>query len=222
MTAGKAQLEVWVAYLFDHPEADCDWHFEDDAPFLELGAEREAELIARMFETSGECLARFSDVQINNGLWYLLQSHTSGHMECLVDGEVPLSKRERVLRSFLPFFRDVVAPRCEGLLDSAGESRAGTLDTGAYMWWDLLGLMPGGDEDDDRRRLESVALKVMESILALPYDSCRESALHGLGHWCEGYPKRVSGIIDAFLEGAAGLRPELVDYARTARAGQVL
>lgn len=222
MTADDAQLEAWVAYLFDHPEADRDWHFEDDAPFMDLGAKREAELIARMFETSGECLARFSDVQLDNGLWYLLQSHTSGHMECLFDGEVPLPKRERVLRSFLPFFRDVVALRCKGLLESAGESRAGTLDSGAYMWWDLLELMPASDADDDRRHLESVALKVMENILALPHDSCRGSALHGLGHWCEGYPERVPGIIDAFLEGEADLRPELVDYARTARTGQVL
>ena len=222
MSGNDAQLEAWVAYLFDHPEADRDWHFEDDAPCMDLGGEREAELIAAMFETSGDCLARFSDRQIDNGLWYLLQPHTSGHMECLVDGDVPLNKRERVLRSFVPFFEDIVAPRCKGLLESAGETRAGTLDCGAYMWWDLLELWPASPADPDRRRLESVALKVMEDILAMPHDSCRESALHGLGHWFEGYPQRVSQVIDAFLEREHGLRPELIEYARTARTGQVL
>ncbi|MHC4377088.1 MAG: hypothetical protein ACYS26_10860 [Planctomycetota bacterium] len=182
MTEDDAQLAAWIAYLFDHPEADRDWHFEDDAPFLDLGAEREAELIARMFETSGECLACFSDVQLDNGLWYLLQPHTSGHMECLVDEEVPLHKRERVLRSFVPFFEDVVARRCQGLLEIAGEASDGTLDGGAYMWWDLLGWLPANPADEDSRRLESVALKVMERILGLPHDACRASALHGLGH----------------------------------------
>lgn len=222
MNEDGAQFEAWVAYLFDHPEADRDWHFEDDAPFMDLGAEREAELIARMFETSPESLARFSDVQIDNGLWYLLQPHTSGHMECLVDAAVPIPKRERVLRSFVPFFEGVIARRCQGLLEFAGEDATGTLDSAAYMWWDLLGWMPADPADDDSKRLESVALEVMERILDLPCDACRASALHGLGHWCEGHPRRVAEIIDAFLEGEADLRPELVEYAHTARTGQVL
>ena len=41
-------------------------------------------------------------------------------------------------------------------------------------------------------------LQVMESTLQLDSIACRESALHGLGHWQHQYPQRVGEIIDKF------------------------
>ena len=51
--------------------------------------------------------------------------------------------------------------------------------------------------------------------------ACRESALHGLGHWHDVYPAEVELIIDRFLSGYRELRPETVNYAKIARCGCV-
>lgn len=62
---------------------------------------------------------------------------------------------------------------------------------------------------------------ILRRLLAIPHDACRESALHGLGHWAHHYPQ-VAGIVDEFLSSAPGLRPELIAYAERARIGNVL
>ncbi|MEO0650485.1 MAG: hypothetical protein AAFZ65_07395, partial [Planctomycetota bacterium] len=75
-------------------------------------------------------------------------------------------------------------------------------------------------------------LDVLERILAIEHDACRASALHGLGHliesWGESHPgfeaqrARAERAIDAFLaRESSGLRAELAEYARAARAAQI-
>ena len=55
--------------------------------------------------------------------------------------------------------------------------------------------------------------------LALRHDACRESALHGLGHWHRAYPAETERIIDDFLATNQGIREELLRYALAARSG---
>jgi hypothetical protein len=64
-------------------------------------------------------------------------------------------------------------------------------------------------------------LEVMRQALALPHDACRESALHGLGHWHRAYPSQTTGIIDEFLARNGDVRDELRSYALAARCGCV-
>jgi hypothetical protein len=61
----------------------------------------------------------------------------------------------------------------------------------------------------------------MADVLALDSVACQESALHGLGHWQAAYPHVVEATIDRFLAARPRARPELVAYARGARAGCV-
>jgi hypothetical protein len=89
------------------------------------------------------------------------------------------------------------------------------------MWWDILPV-DGAPHDQTRREFDAAALEVMEAILRLDSLPCRESALHGLGHWARCYPGRARQIIDAFLGRQAGLPAELVAYARRAGNGHVL
>ena len=62
-------------------------------------------------------------------------------------------------------------------------------------------------------------LSVLRRLLAIPHDACRESALHGLGHWQLEYPEAAAEIIDEFLEASNDLRSELIAYAEQARIG---
>src|SRR5439155_17455989 len=66
-----------------------------------------------------------------------------------------------------------------------------------YMWWDLF---PRLDEPDDPswRELDETILDVLRGILSLSSIACRESALHGLGHWYVLSPDRVETIVDEF------------------------
>ena len=61
----------------------------------------------------------------------------------------------------------------------------------------------------------------MEFALGLESVACRESALHGLGHWSGDYPDFVHGLFDRFIETNPGERPDLITYAKNAREGSI-
>ena len=84
------------------------------------------------------------------------------------------------------------------------------------------GVMPRNGAISCRRELDQEILGVLESTLQLDSIACRESALHGLGHWQHYYPQRVGEIIDAFLMKHRVLRKELETYAVKAYTGYVL
>lgn len=65
-------------------------------------------------------------------------------------------------------------------------------------------------------------LQVMESTLQLDSIPCRESALHGLGHWQQHYSERVGEIINKFSMTYRDLPKKLEDYMGYAFTGSVL
>jgi hypothetical protein len=89
------------------------------------------------------------------------------------------------------------------------------------MWWDIIPFF-GAPDDPSRQELDGAALSVMEETLSLDSLACRESALHGLGHWQHSYPERVGEIIGRAMNGPKGWPQELIVYARDARRGCVL
>ena len=60
-----AQLKAWINHVFDHPFAEPQCDFADDAEEWAGPLEQIPSLIAETFERSGELLARFSDRQLN-------------------------------------------------------------------------------------------------------------------------------------------------------------
>ena len=97
------------------------------------------------------------------------------------------------------------------------EQGASPLNSACYMWWDILPIH-GCPDIPERAEFDAEVLVVLQRLLAIPHDACRESALHGLGHWTIDYSK-VPFIIDDFLSHTPNLRPELVAYARSAKTG---
>jgi hypothetical protein len=124
------------------------------------------------------------------------------------------------LRSFVPLFEQVMAVRCSPHLSHLDEPGANPLNGACYMWWDILPIH-GSPDEPARAEFDAEVLKVQRRILAIPHDACRESALHGLGHWALYYPQ-VSEIIDENLRQTPDLRSELVAYAERAKIGYVL
>jgi len=220
-------LQVWIDHVFDHPVSDPPWHEAVDPEAASTGTEEWPEppetvvgYIAEAFERSGTLLSRFSDEQLDQGFWYLFYPDPRGFMETLLDERVPLASRRRAVRSFVPLFEQVMAERCSSHLSHLDEKGAKPLNGACYMWFDEM-LDRFNPERLIHAQLETDLVDTLHAILAIPQDACRESALHGIGHWVREYPQLVD-MVDQFLPHTPGLRPELIAYAESARDGKVL
>jgi hypothetical protein len=211
-----------VTYVFDRPidPPGQDWYFGPNAPDRHDLPPHPEILIAEAFENSGALLSRFSDAQVGQGLWYLGSDSCSAYMDALLDPLIPLERRLRALRSFVPLFEQVMAVRCSQHLSRLDEKGANPLNVACYMWWDNLPFRFRERELLSAGFGEEIVL-ILRRQLALPHDARRESALHGIGHLVKSYPQ-LAGVVDEFLASTDGLRPELVAYAQRARAGNVL
>lgn len=219
------QLQEWITYVFDNPFADPEWYWSEDAPEWQGPPEDIPALMAETLEHGGELLARFSDEQLDRGFWFLVGNTPPGFTNTLVDAQIPLPSRLRALRSFVPLFEQVMAIRCSSHFSHLAEQAAANpLNSACYMWWDLLRfplLELYGPAESERALIHSEVLSILRRLLAIPHDACRESALHGLGHWAQHYPQ-AAVIIDEFLQVTPNLRPELIAYAERAKIGNVL
>jgi hypothetical protein len=154
-----------------------------------------------------------------------------------------LPDRVACIEAMYTLFKTLFATRCTAALGHLSET-GNPLNSACYMWWDLIPLS-GHYEDpsiidgwqlepqrkaeivdyhqslntDDHRALEQASLRVMTQTLELDSDACRESALHGLGHWSFYFSSYVQGVIGNWLERHPDVRPELKQYALQARAG---
>ncbi len=207
-------LRNWISFLFDHP---VPYNWSGDSTGWPDSSEQIVRLIAETFEHSGELLARFSDIQLDQAFQFLLDAGGSEFMFSLVQSDVPTALRLRALRSFVPLFDQVMAVRCSQHLSHLDEPGARPLNGICYMWWDVLPIH-GRPDLPERTEFDSEVLLVLQRLLNIPHDACRESALHGLGHWSIYYPK-VADIIDEFLSHSPDMRHELVAYAKSAKTG---
>jgi hypothetical protein len=142
-------------------------------------------------------------------------------MFALMDESVPWSTRQRCISSIHLHYEQCFARRCSPHLSHLDEPGANPLNLVCYMWWDLMPIS-GKPDDPARRELDDAILQVMESTLQLDSLACRESALHGLGHWQHAYPERVGEIIDSFSMSQPELPEKLQAYMINAYTGYVL
>jgi hypothetical protein len=236
-------FEEWIGYAFDHPVSNPQWFRDMDRDYWhELGDPAvTVAYLTRAFETADAVFAPFTEAQLNQGLWYLADNSCSNHMFALLDPVVPQAARVRAIRSMFQLFAHLFLRRCDrdhlSHLDTGNHRCGNPLNGVCYMWWDILPIY-GRPEEPDQREVDEACLEVMRQTLDLDADACRESALHGLGHWHHTYPLRVAPIIEDFLrrhDRAGGrrhrgrsrpagraLRPELRAYALRAQQGCVL
>lgn len=171
-----------------------------------------------MFERSGELLARFSDAELDQGFSYLIGISPEDFIDSLLDSTIPMSARVRAVASFTPLFEQVMVTRCSADL-SLPDPGAFVLGNSGYMWWDWLWYGLRHDLEDIPIAAEIHA--ALRRQLTIPHDTCRRSALHGIGHWVKTIPD-IAHLVDEFLSSNPDLRTELIAYAQQARIGAVL
>jgi hypothetical protein len=219
-------FDEWLNFVFDHPVTSPEWYWKINRDDWNPDKEPKVAVshITLAFESPTTAFSRFSDAQINQGLWYLVSNSCSNHMFALTNRLVPLAERRQAIAAMYTLFEQIFLPRCSGNLQHLDERVQGDvnpLDIVCYMWWDLLPLIGDGVGPDQKVITEEI-LEVLRMILDLDSDACRESALHGLGHWHPYKSKQVEVIIDKFLASNRQIRPELASYAESARKGCVL
>jgi hypothetical protein len=245
-------FDVWLDYLFGNPigpsgfrESD-DWWDEAEEP------ERAVEYLTCLFEGSAILLARYPLDRIDRGFWYLLgeSGHLQPLFDGAVTWGARRRALVAIGSLYEGLFATVCTDHL-GHRDGGPEAPA-PLNSSCYMWWDLFPTWGGhGDEPPMRRRtrsgeirprrahrcrartakdpksdalhgIDDAVLHVMAQTLRLESEACRESALHGLGHWHRAHPDRTTRIIDAWLAGDPQISPELRRDALSARCGCVL
>lgn len=220
-------FEDWVVHAFDHEVRSPEWYFDLDAAECNVSAEVTVAYLTRLFRSALTYLDRYDARQLNQGLWYIADGSGGGHMLALTDKSVPLAERIHCVESFSSLFEDLFALRCSEHLihlmvpSGAPHPEPNPLNLVCYMWWDIMP-WEGAPKDALRHEFDAAALGVMERTLSLESSACRESALHGLGHWQRYYPDRVAEIIDRALLGSRNWPEELHTYARNAKGGCVL
>ncbi len=218
-------FDQWILYVFDHAlpssphrlpwyhQANTDWWSPSLQPHVTVA------YLTNLFEHATHVLTPFSDAQINQGLWFLVSNSCSDHMSVLLDLRVPWLERKHCIASMYQLFAQFFASRCTPHLShldtqKASTSKVSPLNSICYMWWDLMAI--SGKEIDE------ACLEVMQRTLDLDALACRESALHGLGHWAHSYPQEVEAIINGWLVRNPFLKEALKEYAYAARKGHVL
>jgi hypothetical protein len=215
-------FDQWVRFFFDRPVADPPWYQDADADSAEIEPERVITYATNLFESAGNSLAPYSDVQVDQGLWCLI-SEVYSPLYVLAQASIPSKHRVQCIHSISKVFEQCFVPRCTAHLSHFCEPEPGTgaINSVCYMWWDIFPLV-GKPENSARREIDEACLSVMETTLQLPSIACQESALHGLGHWGSSYPDRCHGIISNFIQRHGILRRELLEYAKRAKERNIL
>ena len=214
-------FEAWLQFVFDHPVSDPEWFWSDESDSW-VGSNAETlQHLKQTFRKSGTVLDKYSDAQLNQGFWYLISNSCSNVAYCMVDAREPWLERKDCLEAIPDLFCQCFQTRCTPHLSHLNESGASALNSICYMWWDVSPIQ-GQPETPGRRETDGVILQVMEKILTIPSDACRESAIHGLGEWHSYYPARVEAIIDNFIWQNRKIRDSLRNYAYAARHGDIL
>ena len=217
-------FEEWLAYVFDHPvptDQDKAWYWNFDADEWDENHTDVVRFLTQAFENAATVFQPYSDAQLDQGLWYIADNSCSNHMFALLDTSIPWPARQRCIYSIHQLYEQCFAKRCSPHLSHLDEAGANPLNGVCYMWWDIIPIY-GKPEDPARKELDHAILQVMESTLQLDSIACRESALHGLGHWQHKYPERVGEIINNFSMAYRDLPKNLEDYMGNAFTGYVL
>jgi hypothetical protein len=207
-------FEEWITTVFDHPvDPDNSWWWAENAKVWDAKTHGELTLrmMARLFEDPEQIINRFTPQQIDQGIWFIVDTSCSDHFLLLKKERLPLALKKQVIEGIFTLYSKLFSRICDPVLDGHGAA-----NSSVYMFWDLA-----EDSRPEDPTLDAASLDVMARTLGVPHVACQQGALHGLGHWQARFPNQVQAIIDAFLERSAKTDEALKAYALKAREGAI-
>lgn len=179
----------WTRAVFDHPVADPEWYFSDDA---QIPYEHEEQLaienLIKTLENAQGLLDGYSPAQVAQGLNFLVSLAGGDYVGACLRGPAVFEQKERLHSSIEKCFLELFAPRVDFNED---------LQQVCQMWWDLDCLyMDNGAELDPRVRQEHLA--VLDRLLRAPSRSVKYAAVHGLAHWLRHGSSEAKDSLERF------------------------
>ncbi len=210
------QYQKWLNHVFDHEVTDKlpQWHYTDDAPVFEASDDEMTELISQTFRNAGKDLTKYTDAQVDQGIWYFASMSGANFLHSLKSPEIPLKKRLEAIQNIFHLYSDCFAKRCAETLGHLSEEGS-PLNSSCYMFWDISPLTVS-----EAQEIQDAVLNVLEKILTVEHRACRESAFHGLSEMFYSRREAAQEIIDRFLS-KTKLDDKLLAYALNAREGIV-
>ncbi len=220
-------IEYWIDYLFNRRVTDPAWYWREDMSTdwwqLERNEITVVSYLTRTFDNAGEVLKPFSNGQIAASLNYIIDPGASNLAFAVtnIDNRVEKVQRLKCFESLYSLYENLFAVRCSpGLTHRGRLPDENPLNDVCYMWWDVFPIH-GHPKEPRFSELDRAILGLLKKILKIDSVACRESALHGLGHWAFHYPGEVKEIVNAFLAEHPYIKPELREYALNASWGNV-
>ncbi|TVQ34601.1 MAG: hypothetical protein EA376_00015 [Phycisphaeraceae bacterium] len=224
-------FEEWVHYCFTqgysdfHTEPDAD-HYEAHEQrrqrFVDIDPKALSEHIIRLFSNPAFLADEYTDQQIADAVWFIFGLATTYFLH-LRSEVVPRNVQIRCIESVATLYTDLFDRLCDkhDVDPNKSSSKDTPLEDAVYMIWDMDCIEGAVMFPKHWPHLVDPGFRVLETILEKCRTvTCKESALHALGHIHMYHPERVEKIIDKFL--ASPDQPGVLrEYALDAREGAV-
>lgn len=170
-----------------------------------------AQLWMRLFKESGPLLQRYTDSQLEQGLWWAMSGSLLRFTayELVWNERLPLDTRVELIESMYFLYSELFLKN--------------PLRQTCHMWWDSFAycfFRVDPDSSESVRVVQDAMFATLNRILLLDTEWCQAAALHGLGHLRH---RNTKVAISAYLDRNRGkLDPELVRYAEACMSGNVM
>lgn len=212
-------VKDFAKFLFDRPADSLEWYFMEDYEEPQLEKAQIVDLSATIFRDIGMFANEFNERQLCLGLRYLINASCSSSVYSFIDPELPFENRAKVISNMFSVFNEVFAKRChqQTTFSDLEDSLPFTYAETCYMWWDIFP-RHGSPRSLVMTETDEKILETIEKVLGIENFACKESGLHGLGHWYGARPEEVDGILERVLP---RIPSELIAYAGEASKGNV-
>jgi len=207
----------FVSFIFERSDDRREWYFDPELVSPELNADTMVQFASRVFSEIRVYAHQFTEGQLSLGLNYLINPSCSSYCYSFLDASVDVVTRTSAISSMYDVFRYVFTKISSEMPSRNVPTQPYSYNYICYMWWDVFP-RHGIPAQRDLEGIDKVILDTLKKILMLNSIACKESALHGLGHWYAAYPEFVQQTIDSM---SSDIPVQLKKFALNARAGSI-
>jgi hypothetical protein len=204
----------WEKVIFDHSPDKEYWYYDIDYDEEILKFDDISKYIIELCEECEELINKYTDDQINNGLWYLFSEAGSKWFSEILNGKNDMESSIRCIEKLEYIYRKLFYYKCTKTLSHKNQLPDNPINAICYMLWDIAPPV------EDNMITPVVAL--LSNILSLDHIAIQEGAIHGLGHLGERYGDVAINEIKKFIDYNNNISEDLRLYAERAIRGNLL
>jgi len=209
-------------FLFDESKIN-DWYFSDEFEEPEFTWSQLPMLITELYSDTAMLKSVKNHTMLYHGLNYTLNTSCSDFGYICYTEAVEDKFKYSYIDSIYALFEGLFNDLCENKLSHLEVEQRGdnykpiSINMLCYMWWDVFP-RHGTPYKSSLKEIDLKILDCLAKILKLESLACKESALHGLGHWAHSYPELVEKTIQS---SQCFIPDSLIEYSKKASTGDI-